>query len=192
MENDPSSGENLPKIAYISLKDVPLVRHISRARCGSYTAEWIARTIGVHPIPSNKIIKGPVWHDMFRPVFPRDMKTIFKFRGMDSVEVDLSKYTQIEKINWIKREIAIKRKPPALLIRTKALHWIAVCGYDDEKGYFYLYDSYYGDSSTNPFLPIGNNVIKYDDLLRVWKGRFWLKYRAIVITTEGYKEPEVF
>jgi len=190
METEFPAKVDLPKKAYIGLRDVPLVRHLSSKRCGFYTAEWIARAIGLHPVPFNKIITRPVWRDIFHPVFPRDMMSIFKLRGMDSVAVNLSKFSDIEKINWIKREVALKRKSPALLVRTKTLHWIAVCGYDDDKKFFYVYDSHYGSSSINPYYPIGNTIVMYDELSNVWSGRWWLKYRAIVITTDGFKEPE--
>ncbi len=179
---------NLPIRSNISLKDVPLVRHnVSKTRCGYYTCEWIARAIGMHPVPSNDILKGRVWMDLFRPIFPRDMMALFKFRGMQSMEINLSRMTDDEKITWIKKEVALKRKPPALLIRAKPVHWIAVAGYDDERQVFYVYDSIYGDSSNNPFLPIGNASIGYNELIQKWRGRYWLKYKAIVITTEVKK-----
>lgn len=176
---------NLPSVAYIGLKDIPLVTHQSRIRCGYYTAEWIARAIGLHPKPANEIIRGPLWFDIFRPVLPRDMMAIFKFRGMDSVQVDLSKFSVSERANWIKNEVTIKRKPPSILIRKKPLHWIAIGGYDDEKKIFYIYDSSFGLNSTNPNLPIGNSTIKYEDLDKLWTGGWFLNYRAIVINTDN-------
>ncbi len=179
---DTELNVNLPKISYIGIRDVPLVRHRSRIRCGYYTSEWVARAMGMHPVPFNDILSGHVWLDIFRPILPRDMMVLFKFRGLHSVQVNLHKATFEGRINWIKKEIALKRKPLTLLLRARPLHWIVICGYDDEKESFYVYDSMLGSSSTNPFLPIGNNRINYNELIHMWRGRFWLKYRAIAIT----------
>lgn len=189
MEPAAASSSTPPSRAYISLVDIPLVTHISKIRCGSYTTEWIARAVGLHPIPANKVLKGPIWFDVFRPILPTDMRALFKFRGMDSVEVDLRKYSDAERIEWIKREVAFKGKPPALLVRTKVLHWIAIGGYDDQQRIFYIYDSRYGFNSIDPSLPIGNNTIGYDELARIWRGRWWLKYKAIVITNATSQIP---
>jgi hypothetical protein len=182
MQPEIQEAANLPEKAFIKLVDVPLVTHKSRVRCGSYTTEWIARAVGLHPIPSNKILGGPMWFDLFRPVFPRDIKVLFKYRGMDSQEFDLSKKSDQQKLDWVRREVATNGKPIALLVRKGLLHWIAVCGYDNKSKVFYIYDSLHGDSSMNPFFPLGNNSIRYEELINIWKGRWWMKYRAIVVS----------
>lgn len=185
-----NSQNELPAAAYIKLKDVPVVHHLSKIRCGSYTTEWIARAIGLHPIPANDLLHGPIWFDMFRPIVPSDMMKLFRFRGMECEEVDLNAFTDDQRLEWVKRQVAVIRKPPAILIKTKILHWIAVGGYDDKAKVFFIYDSRYGNSSIDPAFPIGNNSIPYDTFLKVWKGRWWLKYKAIVITTT-VKNPQL-
>ena len=190
METQQSSQHtNFPRKDFIVLRDIPFFMQISKIRCGSYTTEWVARAVGTHPISSNRILPGPVWFDMFRPILPSKMRFLFKLRGLNSVEVDVSKFTDTEKIDWIKREISLKRKPPALLIRTRTMHWIAIGGYDDERRIFYTYNPLYGSYSTSPDFPIGNSSIGYDELIKVWSGRFWLKYRAVVINTPDFPEP---
>ncbi len=181
MDAVPIKENNFPKSAFIHLLDLPVIYHVSKIRCGSYSTEWIASSIGLHPNPSNNLLRGPVWYDIFRPVVPTDMMRLFRFRGMDCMEISLEKLTDEERILWVKNEIITKRIPPALLIRTKILHWIAVGGYDDESKVFFIYDSRYGDSSVNPHFPIGNNTIPYDVLTKVWRGRWWMKYKAIVV-----------
>lgn len=176
------STEPLPPKAFIDITDIPKITHESLIRCGSYTTEWIARAVGLHPKPSNKVLSGPLWFDIFRPMFPRDMRTIFKFRGMESEEVDMRNLSNEDKLRWVKHEVVSRRWPPALLIKGKPVHWIAIGGYDDEKRVFYIYDSRFGLTSINPYLPIGNNVIGYDQLIKEWNGHFWLRYKAIVIT----------
>jgi hypothetical protein len=189
MEKEPYAKINIPRREYISLRDIPTVIHISKIRCGSYTTEWIARAMGLHPIPSNEIIRGPIWYDIFRPIFPSDMRLLFKRRGMESTEINLSKLNNQQRIDWIRGEIALKRKPPALLIRTRLLHWIAVGGYDDDRRLFYVYNSLHGSSSANAGLPIGNSVLGYDELVQLWRGRWWLNYRAIIVNASSIKRP---
>ncbi len=174
---------HLPHEAYVKLVSNPLIKHWSHIRCGSYTSEWIAKAIGLHPPEANKLLWGPVWFDIFRPVLPSDMRKLFKFRGMTSVEVRLAELSHKEKLDWIKREVAIKKIPPALLIRTKTLHWIAIGGYNDKKKIFYVYDARFGADSLNSKLPIGNNTFTYSELLDLWSGRWFLKYIAIVVTS---------
>lgn len=182
---------NLPSVDYISLRDIPHVEHISKIRCSSYTTEWIARAVGLHPIPANSLLRGPVWFDMFRPVIPTDMQKLFKLRGMSSVIMDMSSCTDEQRIEWIKREISVHKRPPALLIRTRILHWIAVGGYDDRTRTIFFYDSRYGASSMDPHLPIGNNIMSYDDLMTLWSGRWRMKYKALIVTTEVRTDPKM-
>lgn len=172
----------LPVRAYVDPVFLPEIEHWSALRCGSYTAEWIAKAIGVSNPPSNLLLGGPIWFDMFRPILPSDMMKLFKSKGMQSVQVHLSKLTDTQKLRWLKKQIALKRRPPALLIRTRTLHWLAVGGYDDEKEVFYIYDPSVGRGSLDPDLPIGNCTYTYAELLDVWRGRVWLKYRSILVT----------
>lgn len=177
------SEDSLPKEAYIKAVNVPLITHWSKIRCGSYTAEWIARVVGVKPPSANSVLRGPVWFDVFRPVVPFDMRELFRFNGLTTIEVILNELTDREKIEWIKTQIVTTHRPPALLIQTKMLHWIAIAGYDDAKQIFYVYDSRFGKDSMNPELPIGNFTFTYEELLHRWRGRWWMRYVAILVTT---------
>jgi len=176
------SSDALPREAYIQAVTIPFISHWSKIRCGSYTSEWIARVVGVKPPPANSILKGPLWFDMFRPILPYEMREIFRFNGMESKKVVLKKYSDAERLEWIKRQIVSSGRPPALLIRTKILHWIAVAGYDDAREVFYVYDSRFGNDSLDLELPIGNFAFSYSELLERWHGRSFLRYIAIVIT----------
>ncbi len=179
-----SSTDKLPEEAYIQAVTIPFISHWSKIRCGSYTAEWVARVIGVKPkpVPVNSILRGPVWFDVFRPVLPYDMGKLLRFKGMKSLQVRLSEFSNREKIRWIKNQIVSTNRPPILLIRTKVLHWIAVAGYDDKKELFYVYDSRFGKNSLDSKMPIGNFTFSYDDLLSRWNGRWNLRFIALVIT----------
>ncbi|MDD2766507.1 MAG: hypothetical protein PHH40_01925 [Candidatus Moranbacteria bacterium] len=174
--------ELLPAEAYVDLVSNPLIDHWSHIRCGSYTAEWVAKAVGVRSLSSNKLLRGPVWFDLFRPVFPRDMKELFKAHNMTTLEIRLDAITNEERLEWIRTEIALKKRPPVLLIRANTLHWIAVGGYSDVKKVFYIYDSRIGSDSFDNRLPIGNMEMPYDVLLQEWSGRWFLRYVALIIT----------
>ena len=177
--------QSLPKLpaeSYIDAVVNPAIDHWSRLRCGSYTAEWVAKAIGIQQPSANRLLRGPVWFDVFRPVFPGDMRRLFKSHGMSSIEVLLGELSDEERLNWIKSEVAIEKRSPVLLIRTKTLHWIAIGGYDDLKRVFYIYDSMAGENSLRPDLPIGNAQLGYDELLKMWRGRWFFKYVAITVT----------
>lgn len=178
----------LPAEAYIDAVSNPAIDHWSHMRCGSYTAEWVAKAVGIKKSSANKLLRGPVWFDIFRPMFPGDMRRLFSSHGMTSIEVVLTELSDAEKLQWIKGEIAIKKRPPVILTRTKTLHWIAIGGYDDLKRVFYIYDSMIGDSSLQPEFPIGNAQISYDKLLDIWRGRWFLKYIAITITSVNVRD----
>ena len=172
----------LPGRSCIDPVFLPEIEHWSSFRCGSYTADWVAKAIGIAHPPANLLLIGPIWFDLFRPITPRDMMELFKARGMNTVQIFLSKLSDAERLRWLKYQIAVRRRPPVLLIRTTTLHWLAVGGYDDDKEVFYVYDPNVGRVSTDLDLPIGNCMYRYDKLLRVWRGRWWLRYRSILVT----------
>lgn len=182
-------NDKFPEKAFINPVDNPVIEHWSHKRCGSYTSEWIARAMGMKPDESNTVLSGPVWFDLFRPILPGDMRELFRFDRMTGIEVKLDHLTDEEKLNWIKREVSLKKRPPALLIRTTTLHWIAVGGYDDTKRLFYIYDARYGANSLDLDLPIGNFTMSYNELLHRWRGRWFLQYVAIVIVSLHAKRP---
>lgn len=55
-------------------------------------------------------------------------------------------------------------------------HFISVWGYDDEKGVFYVYDSKAIGKRLHLEAPIGNTMVKYEDLVGDWEGS-WLSKR---------------
>lgn len=171
-----------PQKGFIDPVMNPLIDHWSHFRCGSYTSEWVSRAVGIVNTPSNFLLRGPVWFDLFRPIVPSDMRKLFRAKGMTTIELNLSELGLDEKLNWIRNEIITKRRPPVLLIRTATLHWIAVGGYDDAQRLFYIYDARIGSDSYDPDLPIGNATISYNELLFLWSGRFIWHYVAIVVT----------
>lgn len=172
----------LPPVAYIETVFNPTIDHWSHFRCGSYTAEWVAQAVGIETVPSNLLLPGPVWFDLFRPISPSDMRKLFKAKGMVTVELRLNELSDEEKINWLKSEISRFSRPPVLLIKTATLHWIAVGGYDDNKRIFYIYDARVATGSLDSNLPIGNAFIHYDKLISLWRGRFYWNFIAIYIT----------
>lgn len=177
-----SPNNQLPSEYYITPITPPFIVHRSKIRCGSYTSEWIARVVGVRMPPANMLLKGPLWFDIFRPILPRDMRELLRAKGVESNEVSVSNLTDEEKISWIKHQIVFTNKPPALLIKVGILHWIAVAGYDDSIKIFYIYDPLFGKNSLNNNFPLGNATYSYDELLLKWRGRWHLKYLAIVVT----------
>lgn len=178
----PELSSDVPSQASIDTVFNPVIDHWSGFRCGSYTAEWVASAVGIETIPSNLLIPGPVWFDLFRPITPGDMRKLFRARGMTSVEIRLNELSNTDKLLWLKNEIALYARPPVLLIRTATLHWIAVGGYDDATQCFYIYDARIKTGSLNAELPIGNATISYNELLNLWRGRFFWNYVAIMIT----------
>jgi len=110
------------------------------------------------------------------------MKMIFKNHGIDTIEFRMDTLLDKERLQWIRKRIAIDQTPPVLLIREKTLHWIAIGGYDDTKEMFYIYDSLSGKDSFNKSVPIGNAQISYDALLRKWNGRWSFRYVALVVS----------
>ena len=184
----PESALKLPAESYIDAVVNPMIDHWSHLRCGSYTSEWVARAVGIKPISSNRLLPGPVWFDLFRPVTPYDMRQLFKAKGMNTEEISVANFSDEEKLAWIKREIATHKRPPVLLIRTKLLHWIAIGGYSDLERIFYTYDPNIGSSSLNTGQPIGNSHIGYDELISVWRGRFMFRYIALVVTHVGVRD----
>lgn len=172
----------LPEASCIEAVSNPAIDHWSHIRCGSYTSEWVAQAVGIKAAPSNRILRGPIWFDLFRPVTPGDMRRLFKARGMETIEIRLAGLSDEERLHWIKNEIATKKRPPVILTRAKTLHWLAVGGYDDRKKIFYIYDSRVGADSFNINLPIGNVEMAYDEVLKTWQGRFGMNYVAIVVT----------
>jgi hypothetical protein len=177
-----SLEKELPAAACIDTVFNPVIDHWSHFRCGSYTSEWVAQAVGIETVPSNLLLPGPVWFDIFRPITPSDMRKLFKAKGMISIEMRLNELSDADKIAWIKTEIAVYSRPPVLLIRTATLHWLAVGGYDDDKKTFYIYDSRVVRGSVDSTLPIGNAVMSFDELLTVWRGRFFWNFVAITIT----------
>lgn len=176
-----SQSTHLPSQGYIDQVINPTIDHWSHFRCGSYTSEWVAQAIGIQNKTSNSILPGPVWFDLFRPITPGDMRKLFKSKGMTTVQICLEEFSAEDRLNWIRSEIVVFRRPPVLLIRTATLHWIAIGGYDDQKKLFYIYDARIGSNSVNLNLPIGNNTISYDELLLLWRGRLFMNYIAIVV-----------
>lgn len=161
----------------------PHIEHWSHIRCGSYTSEWISKVIGIDEIPSNNLLFGPVWFDLFRPISPGDIRRLFKTKGMTTVEMRLDQFSHEEKLNWIRNEIVTFKRPPVILIRTpRLLHWIAIGGYDDNQRLFYFYDARIGKDSLETNLPIGNAVMTYEEILFWWSGRFSWNYVAIVVS----------
>ena len=171
---------DLPAQASIKLSFIPVISHWSKIRCGYYTADWIARAMG-SDLPSADLLKGFLWFDIARPILPRDMRSLLKAHGVNTTEKRLGDVSDEEKLRWIKEEVAFRQRPPALLIRTRSLHWIAIGGYDDMKGVFYIYDSMLGKNSIALGIPIGNNVMTYQELLKRWYGRYFWHYIAIVV-----------
>jgi len=182
------TSNNLPSEGYIHPVINPAIEHWSHFRCGSYTAEWVSRAVGIENTPSNFLLSGPVWFDLFRPIIPRDMRKLFKAKGMTTIEMHLSEFTLEEKLNWLKNEIVNLKRPPVVLIRTATLHWIAVGGYDDKKKLFYIYDSRIGVDSFGTVLPIGNSTMTYADMLFLWSGRMFWRYVAIVVTSINIRD----
>lgn len=160
----------------------PIIEHWSHLRCGSYTAEWVSLVLGIQNTPSNFLLKGPIWFDVFRPIVPSDMQKICMSKGMSTIQINLKDKTREERLTWIKEQLANKKTPPILLVRTKALHWIAIGGYNDASRVFYIYDPNIGNDSTSEKLPIGNSYILYDDLMFIWKGRWKFQYRVLLVT----------
>lgn len=109
------------------------------------------------------------------------MKELFREQGVLAIQASLENMTDEERMKLIKEEIALKHHPIALLIRGQPLHWIAVAGYDDDRGLFYIYDPRIGPDSFDIVLPVGNAIIGYDRLLSEWRGRFWMKYQVIQV-----------
>lgn len=172
----------LPEASCIEAVTNPAIDHWSHIRCGSYTSEWVAQAVGIKAAPANRILRGPMWFDLFRPVTPGDMRKLFKTRGMTTIEMRLGGLTNEERLLWIKNEIVTKKRPPVILTRAKTLHWLAIGGYDDRKKVFYVYDSRVGEDSFNMSLPIGNRQMSYDEVVESWRGRFHMNYVAIVVT----------
>ena len=93
------------------------------------------------------------------------------------------------KINQIKKEIN-KNHPVILLIgngyspqgkyswlqQQFVRHWISVWGYDDKQNVFFIYDSFV-DKQNYDKVPIGNVKRTYKQVLRDWKGVFYLRFR---------------
>ena len=172
----------LPAESYIDAVSNLIIDHWSSIRCGSYTSEWVAKAVGIKVPSSNRLLWGPMWFDLFRPVAPSDMRKLFKTRGMETVEMHFDEVSDEDRLFWIKNEIAINKRPPVLLIRARSLHWLAIGGYSDLKRMFYVYDSWIGTESFNINFPIGNAEMSYDQLLDEWKGRWFFQYVAIVVT----------
>jgi hypothetical protein len=60
-------------------------------------------------------------------------------------------------------------------------HWITLWGFDDEKGYFYIYDSAVPLRYHNKTIPIGNVARTYRQVARDIRGGqpWWRRYRFI-------------
>lgn len=58
-------------------------------------------------------------------------------------------------------------------------HWITVWGYDNEKKVFFIYDSYV-DKNSYDKIPVGNVKRTYEQVLRDWKGTFYLRTRSFL------------
>lgn len=171
----------LPQQSFLEPIITPVFQQWSHFRCGSYTADWVSFVMGQVNTSANFLLRGPVWFDFTRPIVPRAMMRLFKARGMTTEKLDLHAFSYEKKLHWIKQEIAEAKRPPVLLIKTATLHWIAVGGYDDAKELFYIYDPRIGDLSAGRDLPIGNAVMTYAELHRLWEGRWWWHYLALVV-----------
>lgn len=64
-------------------------------------------------------------------------------------------------------------------------HWITLCGFDDEKRVFYIYDSCVPLRYHNKSIPIGNIQRTYQQVLRDWGGgpRWWWRYGYIKLAS---------
>ena len=60
-------------------------------------------------------------------------------------------------------------------------HWITLWGYDDEKGLFYVYDSYVAKNKHDKTVPIGNITRTYAEVLRDWGKGFPFAWRYLYI-----------
>ena len=180
-----SYDEKIPRQAFILMKETPFIQHVSHMPCGSYTSEWVARAIGLNILSANELLQGPLWHDYLRPIFPLTILKLLKMRGVEGMVVMMDQFTSPEqKIMWLKREIATEKKPVIILIKSTTLHWIVVCGYDDDDEVFYVYDPNFGDTSLNKDVTVGNKEVNYTRLLNDWKGRWNLQYTAVLVLND--------
>ena len=183
--------KELPPTMIIPFVGIPFVEQISHMRCGSYTAEWISKAMGFHIRSANDVLQGPVWHDYLRAILPLTVLKLLKIRGIEGVVINIDAVLSLErKIDWLKRELYLRKKPILLLIKATTLHWIVLAGYDDEKKLFYVYDPNRGKTSLNKDLPIGNIALDYQRLISLWEGRWNFRFTAVLILNEYVRSEE--
>lgn len=181
----PHEEDRLPDAMIIPFVGIPFVRQISHMRCGSYTAEWISKAMGFYIKSANDVLSGPVWHDYLRVILPATILKLLKIRGIEGIVTNVDAVLSVDqKIDWLRRELYLRKKPIILLVRTNLLHWVVLAGYDDAKKVFYIYDPNYGDTSLNSDLPIGNRAYDYDRLVDLWGGKWGMRFMIVLILNE--------
>ncbi|VVA43350.1 conserved hypothetical protein [Candidatus Roizmanbacteria bacterium] len=73
-----------------------------------------------------------------------------------------------------------------LIIGRLAGHWITIWGYDNDRQFFYIYDSALPKQYWNKNLPIGNTTRKYSEILRDWKFGKWQVYYWLLSGKSNY------
>lgn len=134
--------------------------------CGYYVAQFLLRysektTWPVEPKSILSILLRLDW------TFPSKLERMLLEHGQ---EAGIKHFQNgVEGLAWIRRELAEKR-PVALFVRAKPLHWIVVAGYHQGLDEFYVYDSRIGKRSSVPDLEIGNRLMSPAEVLDIWRG----------------------
>ena len=84
---------------------------------------------------------------------------------------DLSNPERIELLKTL-----LSKDTPVMIrigIRRLMPHWVTIWGYDDDKKIFYVYDSGLPVKYWDEFLPVGNTIRTYQEILRDWNFGRW-------------------
>ena len=138
--------------------------HPNPMACGYYVARFILMLRSCTSWPKEP---GSVLTSLLHPTFPAKLQRMLRSNGLESEICHFQNGN--DGLAWIRRELAEKR-PVALFVRAKPLHWIVVAGHHEGLDEFYVYDSRIGKGSSVPDLEIGNRLMSPAEVLDIWRG----------------------
>ena len=181
-----------PKVGIDAKAELPLKIVLSKrpkeylkqgpSHCGMYSIKAILSAYGKdtkeHPKDYHTNWIGQ--HLFSFAIGKRYNEKILEAHGLEAQMDTAKNLSDDEKITLLKT--LVSRDNPAMIrvgngyvsctynpiIGKLAAHWITLWGYDDEKKYFYVYDSALPQKCWGGNLPIGNTTRTYKEILRDW------------------------
>ena len=163
--------------------DRELFLHQKDNDCASYTAMAVISVLKNQDVNPVRLSEEMMWRSKGGVTFPQGLVNILKNYRINLTEYKMFRFSDSEKINWLKNTID-KGNIIVLFVQGDGLkHYVTVLGYDSHG--FLLYDSLQKRRSEHSDLTIvdkseyeGNRYYPYADLIALWnKGGIFCFFR---------------